>query len=189
MLLEDTIIKFLKFHGLLIEGTNETWIHEYIPWLSCTVDGLIYNNHKVVAVVETKIYKSIDQFNSTVKVTNGKPTLNKKSRAYYQLQSTIEIVNDSFGIFVFEHNLRIDFIVFKRDFVFLRDMYDKLLHVYLRYLVPYNIYYDRNPKSNAKSKLRSAYFSDYIYNRLFNLLVKYENINPIFEKARSQYMR
>lgn len=133
MLLEKSIIDLLITRGIPIERANTTYIHQLIPLLSCTIDGLVMCGDRPLTVIEIKTFKSKNQFESNFKLVNNDITLNNKSRAYYQIQTTISILDVDFGLLVFEYQLKVNILIVNKA-------NNLMMEIYLRYLVPYSIY-------------------------------------------------
>lgn len=119
MVLEDYIRSLMELDGYICGFVNRLWIHKSILWLSCTTDAAILREDVVEAAVEIKTFNSIRSLQSTVIVVNGSKEVNKNSRAYYQIQMIMEIVDVPYLVFIYEYNLKIEKVIVKRDLGFL----------------------------------------------------------------------
>lgn len=52
LILEKVIIRLINMSGYELQYCNQIWIHKQLIWLSCTTDGVIVHNGKLVAAVE-----------------------------------------------------------------------------------------------------------------------------------------
>lgn len=179
-ILEKFIIKLLKLNGMTLESTNEIWIHPQIPWLSCTVDGIVYHNGIPIALAEIKTFTSESQLKKNILNENGKHLLSKQSRAYYQLQCAGHIINCDILLLVFKYKFKVKVIVVEKEPDFICRVFGQLRELYFKYIVPFNIYGLPKAKANV-NKVNVGYFTDRVFERLMMLLRKYEENRTFFE--------
>lgn len=176
--MEKFIVKLLKLNGMTLESTNEIWIHPQIPWLSCTVDGIVYDDGIPIALAEIKTFTSESQLKKNVLNENGKYSLSKRSREYYQLQCAGHIINCDILLLIFEYKFKLKVIVVEKEPDFICRVFRQLRELYFKHIVPFNIYGLPKVKAN-ENKVNVGYFTDRVFKRLMLLLRKYEE-NFIF---------
>lgn len=103
MLLEAIIVQVLCDNNYNVQHINSMWIHKHVPWLSCTTDGIIMHEDRFVAVVEIKTFTSVSSLRRTLNITDKGTSVNKNSRANYQMQTVAEIVHVPYVVLVYEY--------------------------------------------------------------------------------------
>lgn len=184
MLLESPIRTILIENGYQIEYSDKLWVHKFVKWLSCTTDGVIMDGGKMVALLEIKTYTSAVNLKRDINISNSTVSLNPHSRVYYQVQIAAEIIDVPYIMLVYEYQSRVNKVVFKRDLDFLWNIFDSLREIYLRHIIPYNLY-GLPVFTHKKSSLRGEYFSVATYHKILNFL--YANSSK-FEKSGSDHM-
>ena len=172
--MEEPIINILKLNGYEVQFCNELWVHKHFPWLSCTSDGVIINNGKMVAAIEIKTFTSLENLKRTVLQTNRHKYVNPKSREYFQIQAIASILDVPYVVMVYEYGGTVDKVVVKHNLDFIWYYHEIIKERYLRHVVPFNLY--GLPKIGPKkSGTRVGYFDEGIYQRLLALLLKHQS--------------
>lgn len=150
------------------------WIHKTIPWLSCTMDGVIVKFGVIKIAIEIKSYTSEKRFKLAYDFYDNQVYLKRSSEEYAQVQTIAEVLNLSHVLLIVEWNLRIYKILVDRDLDFLWERFYKLKEVYFRFILRYNLYGKLEPEDKWGRPKRS-YFGKVVYDRLINLLKKHED--------------
>lgn len=172
-IIENYVRKLLKLNNYDFKDEGLIWIHKNLKWLSCTTDGILYENDKVITALEIKSYTSSKTLHKAFHIKDDIFLLKETSTEYCQMQIISEIIDIPYVILVFEWNMKIRKVVVKRDLDFLHDVFEKLKVFYFRYLIPYLIY--TIPLNDQKSLSNTLeYFTDYQYKKMMDILEKNE---------------
>lgn len=171
ILLEGLILDILRKNGYTVKYINELWVHKYLPWLSCTSDGVIVNNDRFVAAVEIKTFTSSINFHNTIEITPDGKSLKQNTRIYFQVQAIAEIIDVPYVVFIYEFKGVVDKMLVDRDLDFIWRYHELIKERYFKHIIPFYLYgIPKNIDKNKKKKI--SYFSDNIYQRLMVVLEK-----------------
>lgn len=174
MILEKYLLKVLKLNDYQIEYTNSLWVHKYIPWMSCSTDGIITNNDKFVAAVEIKTFSSLKSMERTIIDSPSGPVINKESRIYYQIQSIAEVVDVPYVVLVYEFEFKVNKLVIKKDMDFIWSRFEKLRRFYFVHYIPF-LLYGLPQQMKHKGKNYKSTIDEETYEKLLELSKRTEH--------------
>lgn len=124
--------------------------------------------------VGDKDFSSKKNLEKDIIIVNGEPSINPISRVYYQVKVAAEIIDVPYIVLLYEFGSIVSKITIKRDLDFIWHHFDHLRRIYLKHIVPFNLY--GIPKPNKKSQsFAQEYFSEKIYDELLQFLIKHED--------------
>ena len=137
-----------KYPNIQVKQTG-VWSHSEFPWMGGSPDGLIYDRsieEEGLLEVKCPLKGQICNFQEVAtqngfymnKGINGKYSLNKSHKYYYQIQGCMNIINREFCDFVIytSKDIYVERIV--RDKEFFKTMKGKLREYYYRFELPYH---------------------------------------------------